>query len=135
MLHDVYPSFRNPSSSPDLISPPITRSPSHSPATCNKCMDEYGGSCKNRTRLILEIIAGRRVAPNSMPLFIRISGTVLCQTSLRRHLDPTRLEHGIDLLDVSSGGLYPARNAHSAPGCCPTRGGGWKTPIRRHWHH
>jgi 2,4-dienoyl-CoA reductase-like NADH-dependent reductase (Old Yellow Enzyme family) len=46
-----------------------------SPVT-NRRTDEYGGSYENRTRVLREIItAVRGVIPDSVPLFLRVSGT------------------------------------------------------------
>ncbi|KAI0323480.1 FMN-linked oxidoreductase, partial [Cubamyces sp. BRFM 1775] len=96
-----------------------------SPAT-NKRADEYGGSFENRIRLTLEIVdAVRAVIPPSMPLFLRISATDWLEESLPnepswRSEDTVRLagilaEHGVDLLDVSSGGLHPQQKIKGGP--------------------
>lgn len=76
----------------------------------NQRTDEYGGSFENRTRLLFEIIAGiQRVWPADLPLFIRISATDWAAGGW--HADEAvalvRLlkEKGVDLIDVSSGGL------------------------------
>ncbi|KAH9939934.1 hypothetical protein B0H21DRAFT_697966 [Amylocystis lapponica] len=87
-----------------------------SPAV-NKRTDEYGGSFENRTRLLLEIVdAVRSVIPPDMPLFVRISGTDWLENALPNgsswrsedtaRLAPILAEHGVDLLDVSSGGTH-----------------------------
>ncbi|KAJ5462155.1 hypothetical protein N7530_010360 [Penicillium desertorum] len=84
-----------------------------SPLT-NKRIDEYGGSFENRTRFALEVVQGiRATIPDTTLLFYRISTTdwipdreswtpeqsvLLCQL-----LQPL----GVDLIDVSSGGLVP----------------------------
>ncbi|KAF8623842.1 hypothetical protein AX15_006164 [Amanita polypyramis BW_CC] len=94
----------------------------------NKRTDEYGGSFENRIRLTLEVAdAIRAVIPDDMPLFLRISATDGLEESLpgepswtsqdTARLTPILFEHGVDLLDVSSGGLHPAqRVAGSGPG-------------------
>lgn len=41
----------------------------------NQCKDKYGGSWKNRVRLVLEITDLVRAAIPEVPLFVRISGT------------------------------------------------------------
>ena len=93
----------------------------------NKRSDEYGGSFENRTRLTVEVVdAIRGVIPEDMPLFLRISGTDWLEESLPNEpswisqdtarLGPILFEHGVDLLDVSSGGLHPAQKPHSGPG-------------------
>ncbi|KAI0632054.1 hypothetical protein C8Q77DRAFT_1158732 [Trametes polyzona] len=96
-----------------------------SPAT-NKRTDEYGGSFENRIRLTLEIVdAVRAVIPPDMPLFLRISATDWLEESLPnepswRSEDTVRLagilaEHGVDLLDVSTGGLHPQQKIKGGP--------------------
>ncbi|KAH9841650.1 uncharacterized protein C8Q71DRAFT_341984 [Rhodofomes roseus] len=92
----------------------------------NKRTDEYGGSFENRTRLTLEIVdAVRSVIPPDMPLFLRISATDWLEESLEGEpswtlQDTVRIagllaEHGVDLLDVSSGGAHPAQKIPGAP--------------------
>ncbi|KAF1953274.1 NADH-dependent flavin oxidoreductase-like protein [Byssothecium circinans] len=77
-----------------------------SPIT-NQRTDKYGGSFDNRIRLLVEIIeAIRKVIPESMPLFLRISATdfdVEASIKLAKLLPGL----GVDLLDVSSGGNHP----------------------------
>lgn len=91
-----------------------------SPLT-NKRTDEYGGSFENRTRFIKDVVrAVRSEWPEALPLFVRISATdwvdggwdieqsvVLC-----RELKAL----GVDLIDVSSGGLVPGAKIPVAPG-------------------
>ncbi|KAI8941447.1 hypothetical protein NX059_002668 [Plenodomus lindquistii] len=92
-----------------------------SPVT-NRRTDRYGGSWENRTRLLREIItAVRKVIPQGMPLYLRISATEwLEDTPLAQQYgswtveDSIRLAKllpglGVDLLDVSSGGNHPAQ--------------------------
>ena len=96
-----------------------------SPVT-NHRNDEYGGSFENRTRLTCEIVdLTRQLIPHSMPLFLRISATDwLEETELKDQSwtvdDTVRLatilaEKGVDLLDISSGGLHPLQRIHSGP--------------------
>ena len=81
----------------------------------NKRTDEYGGSFENRTRLTREIVElTRKSIPEDMPLFLRISATDWLE-----HLPDTQswtlddtiklaeviADLGVDLLDVSSGGV------------------------------
>lgn len=97
----------------------------------NKRTDRYGGSFKNRTRLLLEIVTGvRDVIPETMPLLVRISGTDWFEfdEALRAEFPDTwtveqsgRLalllaERGVDLLDVSSGGVHAKSVAAIRPG-------------------
>lgn len=82
----------------------------------NHRTDEYGGSFANRSRLVLEVIdAVRAVWPADKPVILRVSTTdwILENPEDDRQawgLDETvelaRLaqEHGVDLLDCSSGG-------------------------------
>ena len=92
-----------------------------SPIT-NQRTDKYGGSFENRTRILIEIIeAIRKVIPETMPLYLRISstewmedtdlgkkfGTWDVESSIR--LAKLLLSLGVDLLDVSSGGNHPAQ--------------------------
>ncbi|PCH39795.1 FMN-linked oxidoreductase [Wolfiporia cocos MD-104 SS10] len=96
-----------------------------SPAS-NKRTDEYGGSFENRTRLTIEIVdAVRAMIPPDMPLFLRISATDWLEESLADEpswtpQDTVRFagilaDHGVDLLDVSSGGLHPAQKIKGGP--------------------
>jgi len=83
-----------------------------SPLT-NQRTDSWGGSFENRTRLCLEITKGlRNICPSDRALFVRISasdwmpsnGWDLDQSiALCKKLK----ELGVDLIDVSSGGLHP----------------------------
>lgn len=91
----------------------------------NQRTDDYGGSFENRTRLTLEIVdLARATIPKDMPLFLRISATDwLEETDLKDQSwkveDTVRLskllaEHGVDFLDVSSGGVHPKQHIHAA---------------------
>ncbi|KAI0770470.1 FMN-linked oxidoreductase [Fomes fomentarius] len=92
----------------------------------NKRTDEYGGSFENRIRLTLEVVdAVRAVIPPTTPLFLRISATDWLEETLPnepswRSEDTVRLagilaEHGVDLLDVSTGGIHPAQKITGGP--------------------
>ncbi|MFH8611718.1 NADH:flavin oxidoreductase/NADH oxidase [Streptomyces sp. NPDC018029] len=76
----------------------------------NKRTDAYGGSYENRTRFALEVVdAVRAVWPEDKPLFFRISATDWLDEAGWTADDTVRFatdlkEHGIDLLDVSTGG-------------------------------
>ena len=76
----------------------------------NRRDDEYGGSFENRTRLAREIVSAiRKLMPEQLPLFIRISATdwkeggwdVDQSVELAKQLKP----QGVDLVDCSSAGL------------------------------
>lgn len=78
----------------------------------NQRTDQYGGSLENRMRLLLRIAESlRQRVPANVPLFVRISATdwadggwdIEQSVVLARRLK----ELGIDLIDVSSGGLVP----------------------------
>ncbi|RDX40407.1 FMN-linked oxidoreductase [Lentinus brumalis] len=75
---------------------------------------DYGGPFENRIRLAIEVVdAVRSVIPPTMPLFFRVSATDWLedgQDPRWRLEDTIRLsrvlvEHGVDFIDVSSGGL------------------------------
>nr|NLI50194.1 NADH:flavin oxidoreductase/NADH oxidase [Propionibacterium sp.] len=79
----------------------------------NQRTDRYGGSLENRLRLPLEVAEAVRAGwPDDRPLFVRLSATDwlpggwdLDQSCvLAREL----AARGVDLIDVSSGGLLPA---------------------------
>jgi 2,4-dienoyl-CoA reductase-like NADH-dependent reductase (Old Yellow Enzyme family) len=78
----------------------------------NRRTDEYGGSLENRMRLLLRIVERmRKVAPESMPMMVRISATdwvdggwdIEQSVELAKRLKAL----GVDLVDVSSGGMVP----------------------------
>lgn len=76
----------------------------------NHRADEYGGSFENRIRLLLRIIASvQTVWPADLPIFARISATDWAEGGWNAD-ESVRLaqilkEKGIDLIDVSTGGL------------------------------
>ncbi|GAA5009034.1 NADH:flavin oxidoreductase/NADH oxidase [Streptomyces siamensis] len=76
----------------------------------NHRTDAYGGSYENRTRFALDVVdAVREVWPESKPLFFRISATDWLEADGWSADDTVRFaarlhEHGVDLLDVSTGG-------------------------------
>ncbi|MFG3281062.1 NADH:flavin oxidoreductase/NADH oxidase [Streptomyces sp. NPDC048111] len=76
----------------------------------NRRTDAYGGSFENRTRFALEVTdAVREVWPEELPLFFRVSATDWLEEGGWSADETVRLaallkEHGVDLLDVSSGG-------------------------------
>jgi 2,4-dienoyl-CoA reductase-like NADH-dependent reductase (Old Yellow Enzyme family) len=83
--------------------------------------DVYGGNFDGRARLALEIAAAvRRVWPERLPLFVRVSATDwveggwdLPQTvELARRLKGL----GVDLIDCSSGALVPYAKIPAGPG-------------------
>ncbi|UQI46598.1 NADH:flavin oxidoreductase/NADH oxidase [Streptomyces sp. HU2014] len=94
----------------------------------NHRTDAYGGSFENRIRFALEVVdAVRAVWPEDLPVFFRVSATdwlsenaddgregwTADQTvALARELRA----HGVDLLDVSTGGLVPDAVIPVGPG-------------------
>ena len=81
----------------------------------NQRTDEYGGSFENRIRFLMETVdAVRAVMPDSLPLFVRISASdwVPEGWTIEESVQLSSLmkAHGVDLIDVSSGG-----NLHNAP--------------------
>jgi 2,4-dienoyl-CoA reductase-like NADH-dependent reductase (Old Yellow Enzyme family) len=83
--------------------------------------DDYGGSFENRARLLLEVVTAVRSAwPRPQPLFVRISSTDWREDGWRP-ADSVRLaqllkENGVDLIDVSSGGILPGIAIPAGPG-------------------
>ena len=87
----------------------------------NHRTDVYGGDFENRTRFLVQVVNAVRAAiPDSMPLFVRISATdwVDGGWDLTQSIDLARvLKHiGVDLIDVSSGGLSELQQISPAPG-------------------
>ena len=87
----------------------------------NRRQDQYGGSLENRMRLLLRIAERLRgLMPDEAPLFVRISATdwvpggwdIEGSISLAKALKPL----GVDLIDVSSGGLVPTARIPVAKG-------------------
>ncbi|WP_217178290.1 NADH:flavin oxidoreductase/NADH oxidase [Streptomyces sp. AC495_CC817] len=88
----------------------------------NRRTDSYGGSWENRIRLALEVVdAVREVWPADKPLFFRVSATEWLEDGGWTADDTVRLAaelkaHGVDLLDVSSGGNAPGVRIPVGPG-------------------
>jgi 2,4-dienoyl-CoA reductase-like NADH-dependent reductase (Old Yellow Enzyme family) len=87
----------------------------------NRRTDEYGGNFANRTRLALEAVdAVRREWPERLPLFVRISATDWAEGGWNPdesvELAHLLRQHGVDLVDVSSGGLVPGAKIPLGPG-------------------
>lgn len=78
----------------------------------NQRTDAFGGNLENRMRLLLQIAERlRKIVPDSQPLFVRISATDwveggwdLPQSII---LSENLKKLGVDLIDVSSGGMVP----------------------------
>lgn len=97
----------------------------------NQRRDEFGGSLENRMRLLLTTAERlRSIVPDNLPLFVRISATdwmpngwdieqsvELCKQLKKR---------GVDLIDVSSGGMVPHARIPVAQG--------YQVPFARRIH-
>jgi 2,4-dienoyl-CoA reductase-like NADH-dependent reductase (Old Yellow Enzyme family) len=87
----------------------------------NERADGYGGDLAGRSRIVLEVVdAIRSVWPERKPLFIRFSATDWVDggwtpeetVELSRQVG----ERGVDLIDVSTGGLSPLQQIPLGPG-------------------
>ena len=87
----------------------------------NQRTDEYGGSFDNRTRMVREVASAiRKVWPEELPLFTRISATdwtaggwdIDQSVELARRLKTL----GVDLIDCSSGGNVATAKIPIGPG-------------------
>jgi 2,4-dienoyl-CoA reductase-like NADH-dependent reductase (Old Yellow Enzyme family) len=83
--------------------------------------DQYGGSFDNRVRLLLEVVeAVRRVWPERLPLFVRLSATDWAPGGWTDddtvRLAPLLQERGVDLVDCSSGGVVGGVSIPLGPG-------------------
>lgn len=80
----------------------------------NKRTDEYGGTTENRTRFLKEVIqAVKEVWPKDKPIFLRVSADDYIEGGINidemvRILSLIK-DEGIDVIDVSSGGLLNAK--------------------------
>jgi 2,4-dienoyl-CoA reductase-like NADH-dependent reductase (Old Yellow Enzyme family) len=86
----------------------------------NHRTDAYGGSLENRARFLCEVLtAVRRVWPERLPLFVRLSATDWVEggwdvdqtIEVVRKIGPL----GVDLIDCSSGGLDPRQRIPFKP--------------------
>lgn len=96
-----------------------------SPLT-NVRTDEYGGSFENRIRFTLEVVeAVQSEWPSDLPLFVRISATDWAENGWNPEesvqLSKILKEKGVDLIDVSSGGLVSHQKI--------TLGSGYQVPF------
>lgn len=87
----------------------------------NRREDRYGGAFAGRIRLLCEVVDAVRVVwPEALPLIVRISATdwidggwdAVQSVALARELGA----RGVDLVDVSSGGLAPGASIPLQPG-------------------
>jgi len=87
----------------------------------NQRTDEYGGSFENRTRIVVEAAdAIRRVWPEDRPLWVRISATDWAEGGWNAddsaQLAKVLKNHGVDLIDTSSGALVEYAKIPVGPG-------------------
>ena len=91
-----------------------------SPLT-NMRTDEYGGSFENRIRFTLEVLEALQSEwPENLPLFVRISATDWADGgwNIEESVQLSKIlkEKGVDLIDVSSGGLVSHQKITLGPG-------------------
>jgi len=94
----------------------------------NHRVDAYGGSFENRARFAVRVVDAVRAAwPDELPVFVRVSATDWLTENPADSRegwtvdDTVRLArilggHGVDLLNVSSGGLVPDAKIKVGPG-------------------
>jgi 2,4-dienoyl-CoA reductase-like NADH-dependent reductase (Old Yellow Enzyme family) len=87
----------------------------------NQRTDEYGGVFENRVRLLQRVVKSvREVWPERLPLFLRISATDWLDGGWDLEqscaLVASLAAEGVDLVDVSSGGLLPTARIPMGPG-------------------
>jgi 2,4-dienoyl-CoA reductase-like NADH-dependent reductase (Old Yellow Enzyme family) len=87
----------------------------------NTRTDEFGGSLENRMRFPLQVAeAVRKAWPQTLPVFVRISATDWAQggwdLEQSVHFCKKLKTLGIDLIDVSTGGLVPHVKIPVGPG-------------------
>lgn len=83
--------------------------------------DKWGGSFENRIRLTREVVSAARSAmPEGLPLLVRISATDWVEGGwdIEQSIELSRLlkSEGVDLIDVSSGGLSREQSITLGPG-------------------
>jgi 2,4-dienoyl-CoA reductase-like NADH-dependent reductase (Old Yellow Enzyme family) len=86
----------------------------------NQRTDEWGGDRPGRFRLPLEVTAAARAAlPDELPLFVRLSATDWVEGgwSVEESIELCRefKSRGVDLVDVSTGGLVSGANIPVGP--------------------
>jgi 2,4-dienoyl-CoA reductase-like NADH-dependent reductase (Old Yellow Enzyme family) len=87
----------------------------------NRRTDDYGGSLENRSRLLRRMTERVRSAmPDDLPLFVRISATDWIDGGwdIDESVELARMlaALGVDLIDVSSGGISLAQQVRIGPG-------------------
>ena len=87
----------------------------------NRRTDAYGGSFENRTRIVVDVVdAVRAVWPEDRPVFVRLSATDWVEGGWTEDetvaLAALLRDHGVDLVDCSSGGTSPDASIPIGPG-------------------
>jgi 2,4-dienoyl-CoA reductase-like NADH-dependent reductase (Old Yellow Enzyme family) len=87
----------------------------------NHRADAYGGDLTGRSRLLIEVVdAVRAVWPDDRPMFVRVSATDWVDGGLAvdevAEVAVQLREHGVDLVDVSSGGNSAQQKIEQSPG-------------------
>jgi len=87
----------------------------------NHRSDDFGGSFENRVRFPVQIVDRiRELIPETVPLFIRISSSEYMEggwdVESSVALCTMLKDHGVDLIDCSSGGNSPAQKLVPYPG-------------------
>ncbi len=87
----------------------------------NQRTDEYGGSFENRIRFLIETVDGvRQELPARSPLIVRISATDWREGGwdIEQSVELAKVlkQHGVDLMDISSGGLVADAKIPAGPG-------------------
>ncbi|MDD4616590.1 MAG: NADH:flavin oxidoreductase/NADH oxidase [Alphaproteobacteria bacterium] len=88
----------------------------------NKRTDRYGGSLDNRMRFVLEVATAVRQAwPENLPLIARLSATDWVDEGgwdleQSKVLCAKLKDTGVDMIDVSTGGLLPGTKIVTGPG-------------------
>jgi 2,4-dienoyl-CoA reductase-like NADH-dependent reductase (Old Yellow Enzyme family) len=87
----------------------------------NHRTDDYGGPLSNRVRFLYEVVdAVREVLPQELPLFVRLSASDWVEggLSISDTVEIARIlkQHGVDLIDASSGGNVATANIPLGPG-------------------
>lgn len=87
----------------------------------NERTDEYGGNLNGRMRLLIEVVdAVRSVWPDDLPVLVRVSATDWAAGGwdLDQTVETARVlrGHGVDLIDVSTGGIIPGVTIPVEPG-------------------
>ncbi len=87
----------------------------------NRRTDQYGGNFENRSRLLREVVTAVRTEwPQDLPVFVRLSATDWAEGGwdIGETVELCRVlkDLGVDLVDVSSGGLVPWAKIPAGPG-------------------